>query len=61
MSSVATGVKAVMNLAVEPTGAAVTGRYFDGLREARAHRAVYDPATRSNLRAATNEILEPFL
>ncbi|MBO0864977.1 MAG: SDR family NAD(P)-dependent oxidoreductase [Mycobacterium sp.] len=61
MSSLATGVRAVMNLAVEPTGAAVTGRYFDGLREAKAHGAAYDPAIQSNLRAVTNEILEPFL
>jgi NAD(P)-dependent dehydrogenase (short-subunit alcohol dehydrogenase family) len=61
MSSIATGVKAVMNLAVEPAGAAVTGRYFDGLREARAHAAAYDPDIRSKLRAVTNEILEPFL
>jgi NAD(P)-dependent dehydrogenase (short-subunit alcohol dehydrogenase family) len=61
MSSLATGVRAVMNLAVEPTGAAVTGRYFDGLREAKAHDAAYDPETRSNLRAVTKNILEPFL
>jgi NAD(P)-dependent dehydrogenase (short-subunit alcohol dehydrogenase family) len=61
MSSVATGLKAVMNLAVGPTGAAATGRYFDGLREAKANRAAYDPAIRSNLRAVTKEILEPFL
>jgi len=61
ISSIATGVRAVMNLAVEPTGAAVTGRYFDGVREARAHGAAYDPETQSKLRAATNEILEPFL
>ena len=61
LSSIATGVRAVMNLAVEPTGAAVTGRYFDGLREAKAHRAAYDLAIQSNLRAVTNEILEPFL
>jgi NAD(P)-dependent dehydrogenase (short-subunit alcohol dehydrogenase family) len=61
MSSLATGVRAVMNLAVEPAGAAVTGRYFDGVHEARAHGAAYDPATRSNLRTATNKILEPFL
>src|ERR1700739_3620440 len=47
MSSIATGVRAVMNLAVEPTGGAVTGRYFDGVREARAHGAAYDPETRS--------------
>jgi NAD(P)-dependent dehydrogenase (short-subunit alcohol dehydrogenase family) len=61
MSSIATGVRAVMNLAVEPTGAAVTGRYFDGSREAKADGAAYDPAIRSKLRAVTNEILEPFL
>jgi NAD(P)-dependent dehydrogenase (short-subunit alcohol dehydrogenase family) len=61
MSSVATGVRAVMKLAIEPAGAAVTGRYFDGLREAKAHGAAYDPAIRSKLLAVTNEILEPFL
>jgi NAD(P)-dependent dehydrogenase (short-subunit alcohol dehydrogenase family) len=61
LSSLATGVRAVMNLAVEPTGAAVTGRYFDGLREAKAHAAAYDPTIQSNLRATTNEILAPFL
>jgi hypothetical protein len=61
MSSIATGVRAVMNVAVEPTGAAVTGRYFDGLRQAKAHGAAYDPTVQSKLRAVTNEILEPFL
>ncbi|EUA35766.1 putative oxidoreductase [Mycobacterium xenopi 3993] len=61
VSSVSTGVKAVMNLAVEPVGAAVTGRYFDGCREAKAHRAAYDPAIQSRLRAVTDEILQPFL
>jgi NAD(P)-dependent dehydrogenase (short-subunit alcohol dehydrogenase family) len=61
MSSIATGVRAVMNLAVEPAGATVTGRYFDGLREAKAHGAAYDPEVESKLRAVTNEILEPFL
>ena len=61
MSSISTGVRAVMNLAVEPTGAAVTGRYFDGCREAKAHDAAYDPAIQSSLRAVTNEILQPFL
>jgi NAD(P)-dependent dehydrogenase (short-subunit alcohol dehydrogenase family) len=61
MSSIATGVRAVMNLAVEPTGAAVTGRYFDGVGEARAHGAAYDPEIRSKLRAVTDEIPEPSL
>jgi hypothetical protein len=61
VSSIATGVRAVMNLAVEPTGAAVTGRYFDGLRDTKAHGAAYDPAIQSKLRAETNDILAPFL
>lgn len=61
MSSLAAGLRAVMNLAVEPTGAAVTGRYFDGLRETKAHAAAYDPTIQSKLRAVTNEILQPFL
>lgn len=37
LSSLSTGVKAVMHLAVGPTGAAVTGRYFKGCRDAKAH------------------------
>jgi NAD(P)-dependent dehydrogenase (short-subunit alcohol dehydrogenase family) len=61
LSSIATGTRAVMNLAIEPTGAGVTGRYFDGLREAKAHSAAYDPTVQSKLRAVTDEILEPFL
>ena len=61
LSSIATGVRAVMNLAVEPAGAAVTGRYFDGLREASAHDAAYDPDVQSKLHDVTSEILEPFL
>jgi NAD(P)-dependent dehydrogenase (short-subunit alcohol dehydrogenase family) len=61
MSSVASGANAVMNLADGPVGGAVSGRYFDGMNEARAHEGIYDPATRSRLRAATAELLAPFL
>ncbi|HEY0694217.1 MAG TPA: SDR family NAD(P)-dependent oxidoreductase [Kribbella sp.] len=61
MSTVGTGVKAVMNLATEPIGGTVTGRYFDGTDEARAHVGTYDIATRSRLRTVTNELLAPFL
>ena len=43
ISSIATGLRAVMNLAIEPTGATITGRYFDGVREIRANGAAYDP------------------
>ncbi|BCO35757.1 3-oxoacyl-ACP reductase [Mycobacterium heckeshornense] len=61
LSSLSTGVKAVMHLAVGPTGAAVTGRYFKGCRDAKAHPAAYDPAVQSTLRAVTDAILQPFL
>jgi len=61
MSTVAAGVKAVMNLATGPAGGAVTGRYFDGMQQARAHEAAYDLAIRSRLRAVTAGLLAPFL
>lgn len=61
MSTVASGVTAVMNLATGPAGGTLTGRYFDGRIEARAHEAAYDPAIRSRLRTLTAELLAPFL
>jgi hypothetical protein len=61
MSSVASGANAVMNLAAGTVGGAVTGRYFDGMSEGRAHEGVYDAATRSRLRVVTAELLAPFL
>jgi NAD(P)-dependent dehydrogenase (short-subunit alcohol dehydrogenase family) len=61
MSSVNAGREAVMNLAIGPAGGSGTGRYFDGLREARAHESTYDPAIRSRLGAVTDELLAPFL
>jgi len=39
----------------------VSGRYFDGTSEARAHEGTYDPATRSRLRGVTAGLLAPFL
>jgi len=61
MSTVASGVAAVMNLATGSAGGTVTGRYFDGRSEARAHQGAYDPAIRSRLRTVTAELLAPFL
>jgi NAD(P)-dependent dehydrogenase (short-subunit alcohol dehydrogenase family) len=61
MSSVASGVAAVMNLATGPAGGTHTGRYFDGRTEARAHQATYDPAIRSRLRTVTAGLLATFL
>jgi NAD(P)-dependent dehydrogenase (short-subunit alcohol dehydrogenase family) len=60
MSTVASGVAAVMNLATGPAGGTVTGRYFDGRTEGRAHEAAYDPAVRSRLRTVTAQLLAPY-
>ena len=61
MSTIASGARAVMNLATGPAGGNLTGRYFAGTSEARAHQATYDPAIRSRLRTVTAELLAPFL
>jgi NAD(P)-dependent dehydrogenase (short-subunit alcohol dehydrogenase family) len=61
MSTVDSGLRALLNLATGPAGAAVTGRYFDGTREATAHPGTYDPATRARLRALTADLLAPYL
>jgi NAD(P)-dependent dehydrogenase (short-subunit alcohol dehydrogenase family) len=61
ISTVGSGARAVMNLATGPIGGAVSGCYFDGMNEARAHGGTYDPAARSRLRTATAELLAPFL
>jgi hypothetical protein len=61
VSSVATGVRAVMNLATGPAAGEVTGRYFDGMKEAGAHEETYSSATRRRLRTVTTELLVPFL
>jgi NAD(P)-dependent dehydrogenase (short-subunit alcohol dehydrogenase family) len=42
MSTVEEGAEAVVRLAVSPELEGVTGRYFDGTREARANRQAYD-------------------
>jgi NAD(P)-dependent dehydrogenase (short-subunit alcohol dehydrogenase family) len=44
------GVRAVRRLVVAPELDGVTGHYFDGEREARAHQQAYDPAARERLR-----------
>jgi NAD(P)-dependent dehydrogenase (short-subunit alcohol dehydrogenase family) len=61
MATVSSGARAVLNLATGPIGGSVSGRYFDGMDQARAHAGTYDPATRARLRAATAELLAPFL
>ncbi|ABG03300.1 short-chain dehydrogenase/reductase SDR [Rubrobacter xylanophilus DSM 9941] len=49
MSSVEEGVRAVVRLAASSELEGVSGRYFEGTREARAHPQAYDPAARERL------------
>ena len=49
MSTVEEGVEATLRLAASPDLNGVTGRYFDRLREARAHEQAYDPEARRRL------------
>lgn len=53
------GVQAVRRLAVDPELEHVTGRYFDGQREARAHDQAYDPGARRRLRDLSERLAPP--
>jgi NAD(P)-dependent dehydrogenase (short-subunit alcohol dehydrogenase family) len=49
MTSVEEGKEATLRLIASPELEGVTGRYFEGTREARAHRQAYDPEARRRL------------
>jgi NAD(P)-dependent dehydrogenase (short-subunit alcohol dehydrogenase family) len=57
MSTIAAGVEATARLVTEPALDAVSGRYFDVLREARADPQAYDAQARRALREATGALL----
>lgn len=56
MSTVEEGTEAVVRLAVSQEVEGVTGRYFDGTREARANRQAYDPQARDRLWVLSEEL-----
>jgi NAD(P)-dependent dehydrogenase (short-subunit alcohol dehydrogenase family) len=56
LSTIEQGVEATARLVADPALDAVTGRYFDVLREAKADPQAYDAAARRALRAATERI-----
>jgi NAD(P)-dependent dehydrogenase (short-subunit alcohol dehydrogenase family) len=56
MSTVEEGTEAVVRLAVSPELEDVTGRYFDGTREARANRQAYDKEARQTLWELSEEL-----
>ncbi|MEJ2886281.1 SDR family NAD(P)-dependent oxidoreductase [Actinomycetospora aeridis] len=58
-STVAEGVEATARLAVDPELAGVTGRYFNGLREAEPDGQARDTLARARLRAIADELTRP--
>jgi NAD(P)-dependent dehydrogenase (short-subunit alcohol dehydrogenase family) len=60
-SSVREGAEATVRLAVSPELEGVTGRYFDGTREARANRQAYDGEARKRLWDLSEELCGRFL
>jgi hypothetical protein len=56
ISAVSEGAEATLRLAVSPELEGVTGRYFDGVREAGAHAQAYDPGARRRLWELSEEL-----
>lgn len=59
MSTIAEGVEATARLAVDPELAGVTGRYYNGLREAEPEPQALDPLARRRLRSIADELTRP--
>ena len=57
MSTVEEGLEATIRLVAEPALDGVTGKYFDGLREAKANPQAYDSDVRRRLAAVTEELV----
>ncbi len=60
-STVEEGAEATARLVTSPQLEGITGRYFDGTREARANRQAYDGEARKRLWAFSEELCGPFL
>ncbi|MEJ2865156.1 SDR family NAD(P)-dependent oxidoreductase [Actinomycetospora flava] len=59
VSTIAEGVEATARLAVGPELAGVTGRYYNGLREAEPEPQALDTLARARLRAIADELTRP--
>jgi len=57
MSTVEEGLEATMRLIVDPALDDVTGKYFDGLREAKANAQAYDVEVRRQLAELTEKLV----
>jgi NAD(P)-dependent dehydrogenase (short-subunit alcohol dehydrogenase family) len=59
MSTLEEGVEATVHLATGTDVEGVTGRYFDGMREARANAQAYDAGARRKLRELSERLVGP--
>ena len=59
VSTLAEGLDATMRLAADAELEGVTGRYFNGRSEARAHPQAYDPDARRRLRELSERLVGP--
>ncbi|GAA4925288.1 short subunit dehydrogenase [Actinomycetospora succinea] len=59
ISTIAEGVEATARLAVDPELSGVTGKYFNGLREAEPEPQALDALARARLRAIADELTRP--
>ena len=57
MSTVEEGLEATMRLVEDPALDGVTGKYFDGLREAKANAQTYDLEVRRELAELTEDLI----
>lgn len=56
ISTIAEGVEATMHLITGPAAEVGTGRYYNGLRDARADRQAYDAGARDQLRELSQKL-----
>ncbi|MEV3921444.1 SDR family NAD(P)-dependent oxidoreductase [Actinomadura coerulea] len=59
ISTLEEGVRATRRLVTDPALDAVSGRFFDGLQEARANAQAYDSEARARLKALSDELTSP--
>jgi NAD(P)-dependent dehydrogenase (short-subunit alcohol dehydrogenase family) len=56
ISTLKSGVDATVRLVLDRALDGVSGRYYNGRRQARAHRQAYDPAARARLRTLSEQL-----
>ncbi|GAA4238933.1 SDR family NAD(P)-dependent oxidoreductase [Actinomadura meridiana] len=59
LSTLEEGVQATRRLVTDPDLDGVSGRFFNGLQEARAEAQAHDPEARARLRALSDELTTP--